>query len=47
MYKYQTDSLQVVHAGNVDAFVAAAQPPVSAIGEAASDFFDFDLGCGV
>ena len=47
MYKYQTDSVQVVPAGNIDAFVAAAQPPVSAIGEAANDFFDFDLGFGV
>lgn len=47
MYKYQTDSIQVVPAGNVDAFVAAAQPPVSALGEAANDFFDFDLGFGV
>ena len=47
MYKYQTDSLQVVPAGNIDAFVASAQPPVSALGEAANDFFDFDLGFGV
>lgn len=45
--KYQLDSLQVVPAGNIDAFVAAAQPPVSALGEAASDFFDFDLGFGL
>jgi uncharacterized membrane protein YjgN (DUF898 family) len=47
MYKYQMDSLKVIPAGNVDAFVAAAQPPVSAVGEAANDFFDFDLGFGV
>jgi uncharacterized membrane protein YjgN (DUF898 family) len=47
MFKYQVDSLQVVPAGNVDAFVASAQPPVSAIGEAADDFFDFDIGFGV
>lgn len=45
--KYQLDSLQVIPAGNVDTFVAAAQPPVSALGEAASDFFDFDLGFGL
>jgi uncharacterized membrane protein YjgN (DUF898 family) len=45
--KFQTDSLQVVPAGNVDSFVAAAQPPVSAIGEASNDFFDFDLGFGL
>lgn len=45
--KFQLDSLQIVPAGNVDTFVAAAQPPVSALGEAASDFFDFDLGFGL
>ena len=47
MAKYQLDSLQVIPSGNIDHFVAAAQPPVSALGEAASDFFDFDLGFGV
>jgi uncharacterized membrane protein YjgN (DUF898 family) len=47
MYKYQMDSLHVLPAGNVDAFVAAAQPQVSAVGVAADDFFDFDLGFGV
>ena len=46
MYKYHVDSLEVVPAGNVDAFVASAQPPVSAVGDAADDFFDFDLGFG-
>lgn len=45
--KFQLDRLQVLPAGNVDAFVAAAQPPVGALGEAANDFFDFDLGFGV
>jgi uncharacterized membrane protein YjgN (DUF898 family) len=45
--KYQLDCLQVVPAGNIDAFVAAAQPPVGAFGEAANDFFDFDLGFGL
>jgi uncharacterized membrane protein YjgN (DUF898 family) len=45
--QFQLGSLQVIPAGNIDAFVAAAQPPVSAIGEAANDFFDFDLGFGV
>ena len=45
--KFQLDRLEVIPAGNVDAFVAAAQPPVGALGEAANDFFDFDLGFGV
>lgn len=45
--KFQLDRLQVIPAGNVDGFVAAAQPPVGALGEAANDFFDFDLGFGV
>jgi uncharacterized membrane protein YjgN (DUF898 family) len=45
--KYQLDSLEIVPGGNVDTFVAAAQPPVTALGEAASDFFDFDLGFGL
>lgn len=45
--KFQLDSVRVLPAGNVDAFVAAAQPPVGAVGEAASDFFDFDIGFGV
>ena len=40
--KFQLDAV-----GNVDSFVAAAQPPVGAMGEAASDFFDFDIGFGV
>lgn len=45
--KYQLGCLEIAPAGNIDAFVAAAQPPVNALGEAASDFFDFDLGFGV
>ena len=45
--KFQLDRLEVIPAGNVDDFVAAAQPPVGALGEAANDFFDFDLGFGV
>ncbi|MGH7946282.1 MAG: DUF898 family protein [Opitutaceae bacterium] len=46
MYKYQTGSLQVLPAGNIDSFLASAQPQVSAVGVAADDFFDFDLGFG-
>ena len=45
--KFQLASLHIVPAGNIDAFVAAAQPPVGAVGDAASDFFDFDLGFGL
>lgn len=44
---YQLRCLELHPAGNIDAFVAAAQPPVGALGEAASDFFDLDLGFGV
>lgn len=47
MAKYQVECLEIQPAGNIDAFVAAAQPPVGAVGDAASDFFDFDLGFGV
>jgi uncharacterized membrane protein YjgN (DUF898 family) len=46
-YKFHVDSLQIAPAGDLDAFVAAAHPPGSAIGEAADDFFDFDIGFGV
>lgn len=45
--KFQLDQLQVVPAGNIDSFIAAAHVPGSAIGEAASDFFDFDIGFGL
>lgn len=47
MAKFQVESLVVHPAGNIDAFVASAQPPVGAVGDAASDFFDFDLGFGL
>jgi uncharacterized membrane protein YjgN (DUF898 family) len=48
MVKFQLDSVQVVSAGNIDQFVAGAQPPPgSAIGEAATDLFDIDIGIGV
>jgi len=45
--KFQLSCLEIQPAGNIDQFVASAQPPVGAVGEAASDFFDFDLGFGV
>ncbi len=44
--KFHLESIDVVPAGNLDTFVAEAQPPVSAIGEVAGDFMDFDLGFG-
>jgi uncharacterized membrane protein YjgN (DUF898 family) len=45
--KFQLDSIDVVPGGSLDTFVAGAQPPVSAIGEAAGDFLDFELGFGL
>jgi uncharacterized membrane protein YjgN (DUF898 family) len=45
--KFQLDALRVLPAGNVDAFVAGAQPPGGAVGDSASDFFSFDIGFGV
>ena len=48
LVKFQLESLQVVPGGPMDEFVAASQPPpVSAVGEAATGFFDIDLGFGV
>ena len=47
LVKYQLSCIHISAAGNMDEFVAAAQPPVSAIGDAASGFFDFDLGFGL
>jgi uncharacterized membrane protein YjgN (DUF898 family) len=34
----------LIAAGDLDAFVAEKQQEVGAIGDASSDFFDFDLG---
>ena len=44
--KFQLDHMEVIPSGNLDTFVAEAQPPVGALGEAAGDFLDFDLGFG-
>ena len=44
MTKYRLECLEVQPGGNMDEFVAATQPPVGALGEAADDFFDFDIG---
>lgn len=47
MVQFQLASLQVVPGGNLDEFVAASQPDVNALGDAAGDFLDFDIGVGV
>lgn len=47
MVRLQYEALRVVPGGSIDAFVAGAEPPVGALGEAASDAFDFDLGFGL
>ena len=47
MVQYQLDSVKMLPAGDLDAFVAAVEPPVGALGESAGDFFDFDIGFGV
>jgi uncharacterized membrane protein YjgN (DUF898 family) len=48
MVQLQLDSLQVISDGNVDQFIAGAQPPGdNALGEAATDFFDIDFGFGL
>ena len=44
--KLRADAVKVAPAGDPDAFVAAAQPPVGAVGDSANDFFDFDIGFG-
>ena len=47
MYQFHLDCLQVISAGNIDQFVAGAEPPPgSAVGDAATDFLDIDLGFG-
>jgi uncharacterized membrane protein YjgN (DUF898 family) len=44
--KFQLEHIDVVPNGNIDTFVAAANPPAGAVGDVASDFMDFDLGFG-
>lgn len=44
--RYQLSCLQIIPAGNVDSFVASAQPAVGAVGDSAGDFFDLDIGFG-
>ena len=45
--RFQLSCIELVPVGNLDSFVAGSQPPVSALGEVAADFLDFDLGVGV
>lgn len=48
MVQLQLDNLKVVTDGNIEQFVAGSQPPPgSALGEAATDFFDIDFGFGL
>jgi uncharacterized membrane protein YjgN (DUF898 family) len=44
--QFQLEHIEVMPKGSLDTFVAEAQPPVSAVGDVASDFLDFDLGFG-
>ena len=41
---YKAQHLTLIAAGDLDSFVAEKQKEVGAIGDASSDFFDFDLG---
>jgi uncharacterized membrane protein YjgN (DUF898 family) len=45
--RFQLGCLQVVRCGDLDAFVGESQPAPGAIGEAAGDFLDFDIGFGI
>lgn len=48
MVQLQLDNLTVISDGNIEQFVAGSQPPPgSALGEAATDFFDIDFGFGL
>jgi len=42
--RYKVQHLTLIAAGDLNAFVAEKQKEVGAIGDASSDFFDFDLG---
>lgn len=45
--QFQADSVKVLAAGDLDAFVSAAQPVGDAVGDSAGDFLNFDVGFGV
>ncbi|MGH8018417.1 MAG: YjgN family protein [Opitutaceae bacterium] len=42
--QYTANSLEAIPGGSLDEFVASSQPEASAVGEAASDIFDLDVG---
>jgi uncharacterized membrane protein YjgN (DUF898 family) len=42
--RYKAQHLTLIAAGDLDTFVAEKQKEIGAIGDASSDFFDFDLG---
>ncbi len=44
IYRYKIENLTLLPGGSLDEFVAAEQKQVSALGEEAGDFFDFDIG---
>jgi uncharacterized membrane protein YjgN (DUF898 family) len=42
--RYKVQHLTLIAAGDLNAFAAEKQKEVGAVGDASSDFFDFDLG---
>jgi uncharacterized membrane protein YjgN (DUF898 family) len=42
--RYLTENFIVVMPGEVEEFIAASDAQVSALGDAAADFFDWDMG---
>jgi len=44
---FQLSCLRVEKRGDLDAFVAASQPDLGALGDSATDFWDFDIGFGM
>jgi uncharacterized membrane protein YjgN (DUF898 family) len=45
--RFQLARVTVENHGDLDAFVASSRPAPGALGEAASDFWDFDIGFGL
>lgn len=43
-YRYQIENLTLIANSDLDNFVADEQSQVNALGDEASDFFDFDIG---
>jgi uncharacterized membrane protein YjgN (DUF898 family) len=44
IHRYKIENLTLIPGGSLDEFVAAEEKQVSALGEEAGDFFDFDIG---